>query len=96
VATLPFTELKKEAAMQTYPKEITPALLEALSIMSWTSAGIAEALRMEGQEIPRKAEAEQAHALHWCIGLALEHGDDWRKVGGDRLEAIAKAHKPSA
>lgn len=77
--------------MSTYPKELTPALHEALSTMPWTLSGVAQALRMEGQDIPQKTEDEQAHALHWCIGLALEHGDDWRKIAGERLEAIAQS-----
>ncbi|MBO6755781.1 MAG: hypothetical protein JJ902_05610 [Roseibium sp.] len=82
--------------MRIYPTELTPALRDALSIMLWDSAGIAEALRLEGHEIPQKAEDEQAHALHWCIGLVLEHGDNWREVGAKRLIAIAASETAKA
>lgn len=82
-----------ESAERLYPTELTDDLREVLSTMLWTSGSIAHALRADGEEIPRKAEAEQAHVLHWFIRLALEHGPAWKSVVGKRLEAIAAKAK---
>ncbi|MEO9297597.1 hypothetical protein [Devosia alba] len=76
------------APKRIYPTELTDELREVLSTMLWTSGQLASALRAGGEEIPTKAEAEQVHVLHWFIGLALEHGPDWRAKVGERLAAI--------
>jgi hypothetical protein len=82
--------------MKIYPDELTPELRDALSTMLWTSSGIATALRADGQDIPTKAEDEQAHVIHWFINLVLEHGENWREVVGKRLKEIAMKHAPAA
>lgn len=82
--------------MLTYPEELTPELHDALTTMLWISSGIAHALRMDGEDIPTKAEDEQAHVIHWFIKLVLEHGEDWRNVVGKRLETIQQKHAPAA
>jgi hypothetical protein len=79
--------------MTEYPKEMTPALREVLGIMIFTTGPIAHALRDSGVEIPRKAEAEQAYVLHWLIGLALEHGDKWRPIAGEKISVILRQLK---
>ncbi|MBQ4824405.1 hypothetical protein J4729_07555 [Leisingera sp. HS039] len=76
--------------MAEYPKEITPVLQEVLGLMIMQTCPIAHALRDGGESIPKKTEAEQAHVLHWMIGLALEHGDAWREKVGERLDQIVK------
>jgi hypothetical protein len=41
-------------------------------------SGVATLLRDSGAvDIPRRYEAEMAAALHWLVGLAIRHGDDW-------------------
>lgn len=75
--------------MADYPKEITPELEDVLGLMVFDTGPIAHALRADGQDIERRAESEQAAVLHWMIGLALEHGPDWRAKVGDRLTEIA-------
>lgn len=77
--------------MAEYPTKMTPALHEVLGMMIMQSTPIAHAMRAAGQDIPRKIESEQAHVLHWLIGIALEHGDGWRKVAGAQLEEITAA-----
>lgn len=39
---------------------------------------IAEILRHEGRDIPRKSEEEQAYVIHWLLGLYETYGDDWK------------------
>ena len=40
-----------------------------------------------GQDIPRKAEEEQAAVLYWMLSLYLEHGNIWREEGQKILKA---------
>lgn len=61
------------------PADITPPVQDVLRLMIWNTAPIAHALRATGRAIPRKCEDEQAIALHWLLGFALEHGADWHK-----------------
>lgn len=75
----------------TYPEKLTDNLRDALSLMMWKTGPIAGALRIGGADIPRKAELEQAHVLHWATHLVLKHGDDWRKIGEEQLKSIRDA-----
>jgi hypothetical protein len=80
--------------MAEYPKEITPELKEILGMMVFELSPIAHGFRAAGENIPTRAEDEQAFVLHWLIGLALEHGASWRKIAGTKLQevlAVAKA-----
>ncbi len=76
--------------MSDYPNELTPELKGVLGLMIFSTAPIAHALRADGEDIPRESEAEQAHVLHWMIGLALEHGQGWRDKVVERLTRIAE------
>ena len=78
-----------------FPRELTDDLRDVLSTMLWTSGQIARCLRAGGVEIKTRAEDEQAHVLHWLIGLALEHGSEWRVKAQDRIREISDA-QPSA
>lgn len=73
-----------------YPEKMTPALREVLGLMIFTTGPIAAGMRAAGEEIPEKAEAEQAHVLHWLIGLALRNGDSWKPIAAARLDELAK------
>lgn len=64
-------------------------------ILGWSCFQLrpyAEMLRTEGRDIPRKAEEEQAAALHWMLNLYLEHGADWKKAGKEYIEKHAARH----
>lgn len=77
-----------------FPQELTPALKAVLSLMLWHCGQLAEAWRIMGHDIPRRAEDEQAYVLHRLIPLAIAHGDQWRKIVADELttgRAVAKA-----
>jgi hypothetical protein len=50
---------------------------------------IAEVLRGAGEvDIPRKAEAEYAAALHWLVGPAVRHGEGWHAAYEDEIRAL--------
>lgn len=78
-----------------YPEEMTPALREVLGSLCFWCAPIAGALRAAGHDIAKRAEDEQAAVIHWLIPFALEHGDDWREVAQERLNAMRDAAKPA-
>lgn len=71
-----------------YPRTLSDDLREVLSLMVWQTGGLAEALRIGGEDIARKAEIEQAHVLHWLICLALENGPQYRDLVSERLRSI--------
>ncbi|TCR01095.1 hypothetical protein [Neorhizobium sp. JUb45] len=77
--------------MRAYPQELTDDLRDILSLMMWNTGPMAHALRAGGQDIKRKAEEEQAEVMHWLIGLALEHGSEWRAKASDRIREIKAA-----
>jgi hypothetical protein len=72
---------------RNYPDELTPELERVLGLMNFRTGPIAHILQAAGRDIPKKAEAEQAHVLHWLIKLALDHPDDW----SDRADAEIRA-----
>ena len=79
-----------------YPTELTPDLIEILGRPNFACGEIAHAMRAGGQDIPRKAEGEQAAVIHWMLGFYLEHGPDWRMAAGNALnEIIVKANAAS-
>lgn len=40
---------------------------------------VSHRLRELGHDIPKKAEEEQAHVIHWMLGLYEKYGDKWRE-----------------
>ena len=38
---------------------------------------LARVLRLDGIEIPQKAEEEQAYVIHWLLSFYEKHGDKW-------------------
>lgn len=79
--------------MAEYPEKLTDALRDVLGLMVFTTGPIAHAMRAAGENIPEKAEAEQAFVLHWLIGLALKHGTGWRPIAGAHLDELVKKAK---
>lgn len=68
------------------PAKMTPAIDDALGLMCFQTGPIAHLLRATGDDIPCKAEREQAHVLFWFLRLAIEHGEKWREVAGVEFE----------
>lgn len=70
-----------------YPDELTPELREVLGFMCFQCISIAQAMRLAGIDVKKRAEDEQANVLHWMVKLVLRHGADWRKEGVKDIEA---------
>ncbi|HEL5401698.1 TPA: hypothetical protein UOJ25_001812 [Stenotrophomonas maltophilia] len=51
----------------------------------------ANVLRMRGDEIPNKAEEEQAAVIRFMLNHYLANGADWAETAGAELDAIRKA-----
>ncbi len=49
---------------------------------------VANVLRKSGQEIPFKAEEEQAAVIHWLLNIYLEHGENYEKEANRRLREM--------
>ena len=80
-----------DAEVLPFPKTLTEPVREVLSLMLWSTTPIAHALRAAGRTIARKVEDEQAVALHWLLGFALEHGADWQRPAALALREITQA-----
>jgi hypothetical protein len=53
----------------------------------------AETLRLDGQVIPRKAEAEQAAVIYWMLNHYLAHGEGWSEIATAELNAIQERNR---
>jgi hypothetical protein len=73
------------------PAQLTPPLREVLGLMLWQTTPIANALRVAGLDVGRKAEIEQAVALHWLLGFALKDGENWQKTAAVALRKLTDA-----
>lgn len=54
-------------------------LKHILGMICFQCVPFAKILRDDGHDIPHKAEAEQAHVIHWLLGHYLKAGNDWAK-----------------
>ena len=57
--------------------ELNCSLRQILGRPNFSCITIAEALRLAGHAIERKAEHEQAAVIHWLLGFYFSHGDNW-------------------
>lgn len=73
------------------PAQLTAPLREVLGLMLWQTTPIANALRVAGLDVARKAEIEQAVALHWLLGFALKDGENWQKTAAVALRKLTDA-----
>jgi hypothetical protein len=53
-------------------------------------APIAVVLRKAGHDIPKKAEDEQAHAIHWMLEMHEKHGSLWQEKANEFLRNADK------
>lgn len=72
--------------------ELTPELRWILGQMCFQHIHTAQALRLMGHEIARKAEDEQAVTIYWMLGHYLKDPANWR----DNAAAEMKAAAPKA
>lgn len=71
--------------------EIDSDLLEILGRPNFLCSPLAECLRADGVEIPRKSECEQATVIRWMLNLYLQHGAGWRNAANADLQRIKAA-----
>ncbi len=80
-----------------YPETMTPELQHILGRPNFACAKMAALMRKAGYEIPEKAEAEQAHVIHWLVCLYLKHGKRWdieADKDAQRMRDLADGPKP--
>lgn len=73
-------------------------LLEILGRPNFMCSPLAECLRVDGIEIRRKSECEQAAVIRWMLNLYLLHGAEWRDAANtdlQRIKAAVDANQPS-
>lgn len=68
------------------PETMTPAIDQALGEPNFRTGPIAHLFRDTGEDIPPKMEREQAFVLFWLLRLAIEHGENWRRVAGAEID----------
>jgi hypothetical protein len=86
--------LAASIAAHVFPAQLTTPLREVLGLMLWQTTPISHALRAAGHTIDRKAEVEQAHALHWLLGFALQDGENWHKTAAVALRKLTESTRP--
>jgi len=57
-------------------------------------APIVEILRLDGHDIPRRAEHEQAAFIIWAIRKYQQHGACWKADADKELREIKKLNRP--
>lgn len=70
------TEEQAKGLAERMP-ELNCSLRQILGRPNFSCITIAEALRLAGHAIERKAEHEQAAVIHWLLGFYFSHGDNW-------------------
>jgi hypothetical protein len=75
----------------TSPPVLTDELRWILGQMCFQHIHTAQALRLMGHEIARKAEDEQAVTIYWMLGHYLKDPDNWRRNASAELKAAAPA-----
>lgn len=73
------------------PEEMNDDLREVLGRPCFACGQLASLLRSSGEEIPRKAEAEQASVVFWLLKLVLRHGSLWRDAAADEMKTMMDA-----
>lgn len=87
--------LDAREVVTAYPEKINDDLLAILGRPNFACMSIANALRKSGEEIPGKAEAEQAHTIHFLLRLYLTHGSNWADIGAQKLNEMKTASEPA-
>jgi hypothetical protein len=70
------------------PDELNPELMEILGRPNFTCAGLASVLRVDGVDIARRAEHEQAQVLFKLLGFYAAHGDGWKKAAAEWIDSV--------
>ncbi|MGX4728013.1 hypothetical protein [Pseudomonas corrugata] len=73
----------------TVPPALTDELRWILGQMCFQHIHTAQALRLMGHEIARKAEDEQAVTIYWMLCHYLKDPENWRKNAAAEMKAAA-------
>ena len=79
-------------AQQTHRATLDADLVEILGKPNFMCSPLAAVMRLDGAAIPKKAEAEQAHVIHWLLNLYLLYGREWRREMHQSLERMLRRH----
>lgn len=71
--------------------ELTSELRWILGQMCFQHIHTAQALRLIGHQIARKAEDEQAVTIYWMLGHYLKDPANWRKNATGEMKAAARS-----
>lgn len=71
--------------------ELTPELRWILGQMCFQHIHTAQALRLMGHQIAKKAEDEQAVTIYWMLGHYLKDPANWRQNATAEMKAAAPA-----
>lgn len=63
---------------------------------NFTCGLTAQALRALGQDIPNKAEEEQAAAIFWMLSMYEKYGNGWREKGHKEMDDNLSKLPPEA
>jgi len=83
-------ELEAKIAKLKQPLQLSydPDLFAILGRPNFACAQISALLRLDGKDIPKKAEMEQAFTLLYLLNLWLKYGNEYSKVGDKELAAL--------
>ena len=82
---------EQQSAPAAVVPELTSELRWILGQMCFQHIHTAQALRLMGHQIARKAEDEQAVTIHWMLGHYLKDPANWRKNASAEMKAAAPA-----
>ncbi len=75
------------------PDALDDDLIEILGMPNFSCGPCADVLRASGSNIPRRAEAEQAHMIFYLLGRYAKYGSAWRANAETELQdMVAKAN----
>lgn len=76
---------------ESIPIELNDETRFILGRPNFWCGSVAPIFREGGHTIPKKAEDEQAHIIHWMLGLYAKHGDGWKEKANEYLNSGAKS-----
>lgn len=92
--TLPEPAIPESQQQKPFMPELDDNLRLILGRPNFSCITIAEALRLAGHTIERKAEHEQAAVIHWLLGFYFSHGDNWIDASKAALKDVRDTTMP--
>lgn len=83
---------KAEEATAGHLLPMDDDLKEILGMICFQCIPFCQIFRLDGRDIPSKAEAEQAYTIHWMLGHYLKTGKDWKASAESEVKEIKIRH----